>query len=140
MYAVEHVLYGVYFCFADGQYGEVCMFGSTLYDLRNGDVSVLSWARVRRMCLGSDSSVVFIGGGGGVYCCEVGVYVLFCNCVWVTADVCCVYYIVLLDVGFFLSLGVCLYSGCDGCCAFSLICDACSLRCSWSGSISVSSF
>ena len=26
----------------------------------------------------------------GVYCCEVGVYVLFCNVVWVITDVYCV--------------------------------------------------
>ena len=25
-----------------------------------------------------------------MYCCQVGVYVLFCNSVWVCADVCCV--------------------------------------------------
>ena len=76
------------------QYGEVCVFALNLckYDLRKGDLFVLRWARVRRVCLGSVSSVVFIGGGvyyfifsfyevfydyGGVYCCEVGVYVLF---------------------------------------------------------------
>ena len=34
---------------------------------------------------------------------------------------------------------VSLCSGCDGCCAFCLIGDACSMRCSWSGSILISS-
>ena len=27
---------------------------------------------------------------GGVYCCDVGVYVLFCNAVWICADLRCV--------------------------------------------------
>ena len=33
----------------------VCVLASTLckYDLRKGDLFVLSWVRVRRMCLGS---------------------------------------------------------------------------------------
>ena len=51
----------------------------------------------------------------------------------------CVVYLVVLNVVCFLSIGVCLCSGCDGCCVFCLICDACSLKCSWSGSIFVSS-
>ena len=55
-----------------------------------------------------------------------------------------VVYLVLLNVTCFLSPGVCscivgLCSGCDGCCEFCLICDACSLRCFWSGSFFVSS-
>ena len=57
----------------------MCVFTSTLctLDLRKGDLFVLSWARVQPMCPGSVSSVVFIGGG--MYCWEVGVYVLFCK-------------------------------------------------------------
>ena len=49
-----------------GQYNEVYVFASTLcnYDLRTSNIFVLSWARVRRVCLGSFSSVVFIGGCG----------------------------------------------------------------------------
>ena len=39
------------------------MFASTLC---KEDLFVPSWARVRRMCIGSVSSVVFIGGGGSV--------------------------------------------------------------------------
>ena len=35
--------------------------------------------------------------------------------------------------------GVCLCSGCDGCCAFCLSCAAWSCRCSCMGSVSVSS-
>ena len=38
-----------------------------------------------RLCPGSVTSVVLIGGG--VYCCE---FVLFCNGVWFCDDVCCV--------------------------------------------------
>ena len=64
---------------------------------------------------------------------------LFCNSVWGCADVCCVLvsgvvlmfvvYLVLLNVVCFLSLrvGLCMVSlWCDSCCAFCLICDACS--------------
>ena len=33
------------------------------YNMRKGDLFVLNWARVRRVCLGSVCSVMFIGGG-----------------------------------------------------------------------------
>ena len=48
-----------------GQYGEVFVLVLTLYkyDMRKGDLFVLRWASVRRVCLGRVSSVVFIGGG-----------------------------------------------------------------------------
>ena len=48
--------------FQGEQYGEVCVFGSTLckYDLRKVDLFVLSWAMVRPLCLGSVSSVVAV--------------------------------------------------------------------------------
>ena len=41
----------VNFCFAEGQYGEGCVFVSTLwkYDLRKGDLFVMRWAKVRRV-------------------------------------------------------------------------------------------
>ena len=41
-----------------GHSGDGCVFASTLfrYDLRKGDLPVRSWARVRRVCLGSVSS------------------------------------------------------------------------------------
>ena len=46
------------------------------------------------------------------------------------ANVCCVSSVV--ECSFFLSLCiVSLCSGCDGCCAFGRIYDACSLECSW---------
>ena len=41
-----------------GQYGEVCGCSRRLCDL-----FVLSWARVRRVCMGSISFMVFIIGG-----------------------------------------------------------------------------
>ena len=54
--AVEQVVCVTYLCFPEGtwQYGEVCVFTSTLckYNLKKGDLLVLSWARVRRVCLG----------------------------------------------------------------------------------------
>ena len=46
-------------------------------------------------------------------------------------------YLVLLNRVCFLSLGFCLCSVYDGCYAFCLICDACSLRYSLSNSIFV---
>ena len=59
-----------------GQYGKVCMFASTLckYDLRKGDLFVLSWASVRRLSgevsLQSCLCVVEV--------CEVFCYCLLC--------------------------------------------------------------
>ena len=93
MCVVEEVLHGVFFLFSrGGQYDKVLayMFALTLckYDLRNSDLFGLIWTKVRRVCLGIVSSVVFIGGGG--YCCEVGADGLFWNFVWGCADVCCV--------------------------------------------------
>ena len=111
------------------------------YDLMMGDLFVLSCARVGRvfllwcLCDGVEFYClslyeVFCDHGGG-YCCEVGVYVLFRNGVSVCANVCV--YLVLLNVVCFLSLGICWCTGCDGCFSFCLVCDACSLRCTWSG-------
>ena len=62
---------------------------------------------------------------------------LLCDCVWV-----CVYVGGVVDVvecGLFFSLGVygwivSLCSGCVGCCAFYLICDARSCKCWCMGS------
>ena len=49
-----------------GVLGDVYDFASTLckYDLRNGDLFVLSWARVRRVRRGSISSELKMCGGG----------------------------------------------------------------------------
>ena len=93
-----------------GQYAEVCVRVSLcMHDLRKGDLFV-SWARVHRVCLGSIScvvcSILSFCDYGGMHC-DVGVYVLFYNCIWVYADVCCVSS-ALLNVVCFLSLGMCL--------------------------------
>ena len=46
--------------------GDGCVLASTLckYDLRKGDLFVLSWARVRRVRRGSLSSELLVCGGG----------------------------------------------------------------------------
>ena len=40
-----------------GHSGDGCVLASTVYDLRKGDLFVLSWARVRRVRRGSSASV-----------------------------------------------------------------------------------
>ena len=49
-----------------GHSGDVCVLASTLckYDLRKGDLVVLSWARVQRVRRGSLSSELLMCGGG----------------------------------------------------------------------------
>ena len=49
-----------------GHSGDGCDFASTLckYDLRKGDLFILSWARVRRVRWGSISSELLKCGGG----------------------------------------------------------------------------
>ena len=49
-----------------GHSGDGCVLASTLckYDLRKGDLFVLSWARVRRVRWGSISSELLVCGGG----------------------------------------------------------------------------
>ena len=49
-----------------GNSGDGCELASTLckYDFRNGDLFVLSWARVRRVRRGSLSSELLMCGGG----------------------------------------------------------------------------
>ena len=50
----------------EGHSGDGCVLASTLckYDLRKGDLFVLSWARVRRVRWGSLSSELLMCGGG----------------------------------------------------------------------------
>ena len=50
-----------------GNSGDVCVLVSTLctYDLRMGDLFVLSWTRVRRVRLGSISLELLMCVGGG---------------------------------------------------------------------------
>ena len=49
-----------------GHSGDGCLLASTLckYNLRKGDLFVLSWARVRRLRRGSLSSELLVCGGG----------------------------------------------------------------------------
>ena len=49
-----------------GHSGDGCVLASTLckYDLRKGDLFVLTWARVRRVRRGSISSELLVCGGG----------------------------------------------------------------------------
>ena len=49
-----------------GHGGDECVLASTLctYDLRKGDLFVLSWARVQRVMWGSLSSELLVCGGG----------------------------------------------------------------------------
>ena len=52
-------------CYRGGHSGDGCVLASTLckYDLRKGDLFVLSWARVRRVRWGSISSELLVCGG-----------------------------------------------------------------------------
>ena len=116
------------------------------YDLRKGDLFVLSWARVRRVSRGSLSSDLLVCGGGVrsiLLLAQVCFYVCCSDCVGVFGNVCCVAAVVENCV--FLSFGVlkyvvCLCRGCDGCCVFCLYCEAWSCRYSCMGSVSVSPF
>ena len=53
-------------CYKGGHRGDGCDLASTLckYDLRKGDLFVLSWARVRRVRRRSISSELLMCGGG----------------------------------------------------------------------------
>ena len=101
---------------ADGR-----VLASTLckYDLRMGDLFVLSWARVRRVRRGSISSELLVCGGGVrsilllplvaiclrdnrcVYMAHVCFYVCCSDCVEVCGNVCCVAAVVKNSVFFF---------------------------------------
>ena len=84
-----------------------CVLVLTLckYDLRNGDLFVLSWTRVRRARRGSISSELLLCGGGvrsilslplvarcieTIYVCIWHMFVLCSDCVGVCGNVCCV--------------------------------------------------
>ena len=126
------------------------------YDLRKGDLFVLSSVRVRRVRRGSITSELLMSGGG-VH--SILVLPLVDRCIE-TIDVCIWRMFVFMSVvvavwecllcsgrclkKLFFCLGVskyvlCLCSGCDGCCVFCLYCEAWSCRCSCMGSESVSS-
>ena len=69
-----------------GHSGDGCDLVSTLckYDLRNDDLFVLSWAKVRRVRRGSISSVLLMCGGG---VCSILLLPLVARCLK-TIDVC----------------------------------------------------
>ena len=69
-----------------GHSGDGCDWASTLYkyDLRKGDLFVLSWARVRRVRRGSLSSELLMCGGG---VCSILLLPLVARCLE-TIDVC----------------------------------------------------
>ena len=92
-----------------GHSGDGCYWASTLckYDLRKGDLFVLSWARKRRVMRGSISSALLMCGGGAqyfviascgkmhrgnscMYMTHVCLYVCCSDCVGVCGNVCCV--------------------------------------------------
>ena len=87
-----------------GHSGNGCVLASTLckYDLRKGDLFVLSLAKVRRVRRGSISSELLVCGGGVrsilllprdnrcVYMAHVCFYVCCSDCVGVCGNVCCV--------------------------------------------------
>ena len=107
-----------------GHSGDGCVLASTLckYDLRKGDLFVLSWAMVRRVRRGSLSSELLMCGGGVrsilllplvARCLETidvciwrmfVFYVCCSDCVGVCGNVCSVAAVVKNSV--FLSLGV----------------------------------
>ena len=65
MSAVEEMMYVVCVEVTEGDSGDGCDLASTLckYDLRMGDLFVLSWGRVRRLRRGSMSSELLMCGG-----------------------------------------------------------------------------
>ena len=85
-----------------GHSGDGYVLASTLckYDLRKGDLFVLSWARVRRVRRGSLSSELLMGGGGvcsilllplvARYIETIDVCICCSDCVGVCWNVCCV--------------------------------------------------
>ena len=66
MGAVEEMICVVYVSVKRGHSDDGCDLTSTLckYDLRKGDLFVLSWSMVRRVRRGSISSELLICGGG----------------------------------------------------------------------------
>ena len=130
-----------------GHRGDGRDLASTLckYDLRKGDLFVLSWARVRRVRRGSLSSELLMCGGGVrsilllplvarcIETIDVCISRMFflnvccSDCVGVCGNICCVAAVVkyrgVLNLGV-LRYVVCLCSGRDGYCSFCLYCEA----------------
>ena len=118
-----------------GHSGDGCVLASTLckYDLRKGDLFVLSWARVRRVLRGSISLELLMCGGGVR---SILLLPLVAGCLE-TIDVCIWNMFVVQRplLKTLLNYVVCLCRGCDGCCVFCLYCEAWSCRCSCMGSV-----
>ena len=91
-----------------------CVLASTLckYDLRKGDLFVLSWARVRRVRRGSLSSELLVCGRG------VRIILLFPRVARLPRDNRCMYI-----------EHVCFYVCCSDCVGFEWECLLCSSRC-----------
>ena len=144
-----------------GHRGDGCLSSLFLfkYECSLGHVFVLSWARVRRAARGGGECCF-----GVMYCewygvCDFVVMLVVAVCAnygGVNVFHVCLNFCVVYGVGvcvnvygvvcvvvccLFLTSGCCLLccSGCVGCCDFCLICDACSWRCSFMGSMCVSS-
>ena len=97
-----------------GHSGDGCVLASTLckYDLRKGDLFVLSWARVWRVRQGSISSELLMYSGDVR---NILLLPLVARCLE-TIDVCIGrMFVFILEV---LKYVVCLCRGCDGCCVF----------------------
>ena len=133
-----------------GHSGDGCVLASTLckYDLRKGDLFVLSWARVRRLrqrslsselCGGCVRSILLLPLVARclatidvcIWLMFVCFYVCCSDCVGVCRNVC--YVAAVVKIVGFLNLGVlnyvvCLCRGCDGCCVFCLYCEEWSCR------------
>ena len=88
-----------------GHSGDGCVLASTLckYDLRKGDLFVLSWARMRQVRRGSLSSELLVCGEG---VCSILLLPLVTRCLD-TIDVCIWYMFVFLSVVVTVGGGVC---------------------------------
>ena len=87
-----------------GHSGDGCDLASTLcrYDLRKGDLFVLSWVRVRRVRWGSISTELLMCGGG---VCSILLLPLVDRCLE-SIDVCIWHMFVLMSVVVTVSVGM----------------------------------
>ena len=106
-----------------GHSGDGCVLASTLckYDLRKGDLFVLSWARVRRVRRGSISSELLVCGGGVR---SILLLPLVARCLE-TIDVCIWRMFVFMSVVVTVwgSVGMYVFLGCTRTCVCGCDCD-----------------
>ena len=97
-----------------GNSGDGCDLASTLckYDLRNGDLFVLSWAMVRRVRRRSISSELLMCGGG---VCSILLLPLVARCIE-TIDVMC-----MAHVCFYICCSDCVGIGGNVCCVATVV-------------------